>query len=634
MALGKHECVRPVFPFSAIVCNDAAKEALVCALTSPDINSVLICGPKGTGKSVLARSVSSIAGRKIVTLPLNATEDRIFGSIDLEKAMSEGKRRSSLSMLAEADKNILLVENLNIFPEYLTYQIMNAAEFRSNVVEREGISETYDCRFLLIATMNPDEGAMSEHLLDRFDICVFTSNIEDEDQREEIVRRRFLFEKDPLALMKEYSGKDSDTAELIRTAREKARFTRVPDGYCGAISNVCTELNVCGHRGDISVMNASCALAALDGRETANLDDLKKAAAMCLEHRRNDIPQDQEPPEPPENDDRDDEPEDDNDQNNDEDPPQDQEPPEPPEPPEDDDREQMPPPPMPDVDANEEVFEVGDAFRVIDYMPKNDGLKNKGRSGKHTESMSDDKTGRCIGYQIPKGRIEDVALCASICAAAPYQVIRDHSDLAIVMSKDDLREKVREKKRGNEILFLVDGSGSIGAQKRMVAVKGAILSMLKDAYQKRDTIGMAVFRTDHAEEVLPLTKSVLRAYKVLADIPTGGKTPLTHGLIKGYEILSKNSSANSRSVMVILSDGRCNVAYTPGVKPLDEMLSTARSLADKGMEFIVIDTETGRLRFGLALELCRALDGTYLCLEDLNAEYIASSVRSAMNKMN
>ena len=136
MALGKHECVRPVFPFSAIVGNDAAKEALVCALTSPDINSVLICGPKGTGKSVLARSVSSIAGRKIVTLPLNATEDRIFGSIDLEKAMSEGKRRSSLSMLAEADKNILLVENLNIFPEYLTYQIMNAAEFRSNVVER------------------------------------------------------------------------------------------------------------------------------------------------------------------------------------------------------------------------------------------------------------------------------------------------------------------------------------------------------------------------------------------------------------------------------------------------------------------------------------------------------------------
>jgi magnesium chelatase subunit D len=205
--------------------------------------------------------------------------------------------------------------------------------------------------------------------------------------------------------------------------------------------------------------------------------------------------------------------------------------------------------------------------------------------------------------------------------------------MAIVLKVDDLREKVREKKQGNSILFMVDGSGSIGAQKRMVAVKGAILSMLKDAYQKRDEIGMAVFRIDKAKELLPLTKSILKAYNVLAEIPTGGRTPLIHGLLKGHEILKDRVTKNASPVMVILSDGRCNVSFTPGMRSIEEMLMTARSLSESKIRFIVIDTEVGTLRFGLALELCRALNGTYLCLEDLNAEYIESSVRMVMREV-
>jgi magnesium chelatase subunit D len=208
--------------------------------------------------------------------------------------------------------------------------------------------------------------------------------------------------------------------------------------------------------------------------------------------------------------------------------------------------------------------------------------------------------------------------------------MRPHGAAAVVLRREDLREKVRQKKQGNHILFLVDGSGSIGAQKRMVAVKGAILSMLKDAYQKRDEIGMAVFRADRAEEILPLTRSTFEACRVLAEIPTGGRTPLTHGLLKGYEILGSGDRNGPRPVMVILSDGRCNVPYTPGTRPAEEMLSTARSLSEKGIRFVVIDTECGRLRFGLALELCRALKGTYLRLEDLSAERLEGSVRMAL----
>jgi magnesium chelatase subunit D len=628
--------LKQAFPFSAIVGNDNVKKALMCSLASPDINSILICGPKGTGKSVIARSVSSIVyDRHIVILPLNATEDQVFGGMDIEKTLKDGKKALSDSILLRSDKNLLLVENINLFPEHLLYQIMNVAGVHSNTVEREGISDTHDCDFLLIATMDPAEGGLSEHLLDRFDVCVFTSNIDDEELRGGIISRRLRYEADPDIFAEEHSKEDAQIAERIMKARARARFTRVPEGYCGAISQVCNELNVAGHRGDISVMNAACAIAALDDRDMTNLDDLKDAAAICLEHRRNDRSEDQQqpPPDPPQQDDEEEQPPEDNDDHPGENDDRDQDGQQDQQHDQEQDQEQTPLPPPPqssDEDAKEQVFSIGDTFKVIDYMPKSEKIPNTSKSGRHTQSRSNDKTGKCIGYRIPKGKVNDISLCASIRAAAPYQLLRDHDDMAIVLKMDDLREKVREKKQGNSILFLVDGSGSIGAQKRMVAVKGAILSMLKDAYQKRDEIGMAVFRTDRAEEILPLTKSILKAYNVLAEIPTGGKTPLVHGLLKGREILKDKATKDSHPVMIILSDGRCNVPYTSGMKPIDEMLSTARSLSQSNMKFIVIDTETGRIRFGLALELCRALNGTYLCLEDLNSEYIEHSVRLAM----
>ncbi len=618
------------FPFSAIVGNDRPKGALRCALSSQDISSVLICGPKGSGKTVLARSASGIGGRRTVTVPLNATEDGIFGGMDLEDTLRDGRIRASAGLLARADGNILLMENINLFPEHIVHQVLNVAETRASVVERDGISEYRESCFLLIATMDAEEGGLSDHLLDRFDICVFMDRIEDEALRAEIVGRRMAYESDPAGFSDRYAEAEAAVASEIERARSRVRFTRVPEGYCGAISEVCTRLNVAGHRGDIAVMNASCAIAALDDRDFANLDDLKEAAAICLEHRRNDPDesqeqqeqQEQDPPEPPEQQDEDDRRDDDE--------------PEPPTPPDerpDEETDQSPdlPPPVPPEPSQEEVFSIGDVYRVIDYMPKERVPQTGNRAGRHTETASNDLNGRCIGYRIPQGRVRDIALTASIRAAAPYQVLRDHSELAVVLKRDDLREKVRERRQGRNILFLVDGSGSIGAQKRMVAVKGAILSMLRDAYQKRDSIGMAVFRTDHAEEVLPLTRSILKAYHVLSEIPTGGRTPLTHGLIKGHEILREHISRDSSPVMVILSDGRCNVPYTQGMKPFDEMISTARALSESGIRFIVIDTEFGRLRFGMALDLCKALNGTYLKLEDLNADYIERSVRMVMD---
>lgn len=622
------------FPFSAIVGNGRAKGALVCALSFSEKVSMLICGPRGSGKSVLARSIPCICDdRDLVEIPLNATEDQIFGGMDIEDTIRDGRKRPSRSILSRSHGNILLMENINLFPQHIVHQILNVVETGTDVVEREGISEERECSTVFIATMDAEEGGISEHILDRFDICVFMERIEDEELRTAIVERRLAFESDPRSFIVGYSSMDSGIAESIRNARSKSRFTRVPEGYCNAISDVCNSLNVAGHRGDISMMNTSCVLAALDGRDSANLDDLKEAAAICLEHRRNDavdeVPPQEPPHEPPPEPQSDDDP---SDGSPDDGSTGEHEQPEPPETREETPEELRLPPPPDSTGAEEEVFSIGDTYRVIDYMSGERRPSHAERGGRHKGAVARDRTGRCVGYRLPNGRVEDVALVPSIRIAAPYQAVRDHSRLALVLERNDLREKVREKRQGRDILFMVDGSGSIGAQKRMVAVKGAILSMLKDAYQKRDSIGMAVFRMDRAEEVLPLTRSILKAYHVLAEIPTGGRTPITHALIKGHEILKGCESRDSRPVMVILTDGRSNVSFTRGVKPVDEMLGTARALADSGIRFIVIDTETGRPRFGLALELCRALDGTYLKLEDLNAEHIERSVRSVIDQ--
>lgn len=604
---------------------------------------MLICGPRGTGKTVLARSIEDISGgRSVISLPLGSTEDQVFGGLDVERTIHEGVKALSPSLLQRADGNILYADNVNLLPEHIVHQVLNAAEDGCFTVERDGISESFPTSFLFLASMDPDEGGLSDHILDRFDICVFLKCIDDEDERVEMVVRCMRFQRDPAAFIGSYAQETALIRQQVSEALGRSRFTRIPEGYCGAISEVCRQLNVSGHRGDIAVMNAARALAALDGRETANLDDLREAAAMCLEHRRNDSrdeergdrsddspeegegerqdPGDGAPDEGHEGSGGGEAPQGPGSDGDGEPPQQGQRAP---------DRSDGPPAPDPG-DAGSRVFEVGDAYEVIDYLQSIfEDSPASDVSSRRKGSAVRGPRGRCVGSCIPVGRPSDIALSASIRAAAPYQVIRDHSDLAVVLRGEDLRQKVREMSQGNDILFLVDGSGSIGAQKRMVAVKGAILSMLRDAYQNRDRIGMVVFRMDAAEEILPLTKSTALAYHVLQEIPTGGRTPLTRGLLKGYEVL-RGARKGARPVMVILSDGRCNVSFTPGKLPVDEMMATARSLSETGIRFIVIDTEAGRLRFGLALELSRALDGAYLRLEDLNAEHIERSVRKVM----
>jgi len=618
--------MRP-FPLSAVVGQEKVKTALLCALASDSINAVLIMGSVGTAKSTLARALDGVVpGRRIVNLPLNATEEQIIGGLDLEAALTTGAKRSLSSVLDRADGNILYVDGINLLPERLVHLIMDASTERRALVEREGVSCISECRFLLIGTMDPEEGELSPHLMDRFDICVGVEMADGIEERMEILRRRLRYDSDPAGLLEEYEQSEEELRRNVLAAREKTPYVLIPPGHYDAIARLCQDLGVQGHRGDIALARTVSALAALHGHDQITLEDLKEAVPLCLEHRRRDQSL-EEPPSPPEASPPP--------SAEDQEPNEGERPPERPEEPTEHDApdDNMPPPPS-NGKMDDKVFSVGSPFAVVDYLGEDRQRKAQTSAhGRRDRIITSDRSGRYTSFRMPQGRLHDLAFDASIRAAAPYQSSRHRNGLAVALEMSDLREKVRERKRGTRILFLVDASGSMGAQQRMVAVKGAILALLKDAYQKRDEVGMVSFRKDSAEVNLPMTRSVYMASRKLEEMPTGGRTPLVQGLAKGCEILRKDASPRSGCdpVMVILTDGRANVTMNGG-KPVQEALEFARKAAGTGIRFVVVDTGTGIPRLDLAQRLCMALEGTYFRLEELDANYLASSVKAIVGR--
>ena len=622
------ESLTPHFPLSALVEGQQAIDAISCGLCSKDIHSILIVGPPGTGKSVAARAAAGISGGKhAVELPPNATREQIFGAVDLESALTSGKKVISDSIMKRADGNILIADNINLLAAGTLHTLLNYVQEGEVMSEMEGTSLRERCDTLLIGTMDPSDGQLDEHMLDRFDICIYMTGLERESDRMEVIRRRLSYEKDPAGFISGYEQAEKQLTYRIRSADPGS--VKITTDYPKFITDICASMNVVGHRGDIAVLNTACALAALDGRLTAGMQDLKKAVDMCLQHRRHDdVPQ---PPPPPPTPQEPEEPED---------PPEEQEPPQ-----EQQDNEQPPPhseqeqqnsseeneesPSEQEKEGEEKIFGIGEEFRVADYIPPEKRTSRNTRSGRQDSSVSKDGTGRTIGYMIPFGKPRDISLTASIFVAAPKQKYRERKGMAIAITSDDLREKVRIRNKGTEVLFVVDGSGSMGAYSRMVAVKGAILSMLDDAYKKRDQVGLVVFRGKGAEEILPMTRSVYTAYQTLKEIPTGGKTPLNAGLRKGYEILKKAADSDTEPVMVIMTDGRGNVA-SDGRTADAELKKITKVLSDSGIRIIVVDTETGLLTFGRARSLAMAMEATYLKLEDLNAEHLSSSIKTAL----
>ncbi len=618
--------MRPHMPLMAMSEVSDIVDSFACLLCSDDVRTLLISGPSGTGKSVAARSITGICpDRELIEIPQGVTREQLFGSVDIEKAISTGKRVCMDSILGRADGNIIMVDDVNLLSEDVLMPLLNAVCEGAVRAELGGVSvdSALDC--ILIATMNPDEGTLDPHIMDRFDMYVTMGSVDDEDVRKRIVLNNLEYESDPIAFCRRYESDEAALRERIDSACVGG--VSVSDEYLGFISKICKEMYVDGHRGDVSVLNVACALSALNGRSHAGLDELKEAARLCLQHRRREPPEDSpEPPEQqqePDDDDETDEPRD-RDGDGQHDDPSDQQS----EPRDDHDgddgTEQQP------SEGGDTVFAIGDTFDVRDYVPPESRDNRNRKSGKRDMSRSTDRTGRAIGDRLPVGTPNDIALVASIRAAAPYQSIRDHDGMAVALRKEDLREKVRIRMKGTRLLFVVDGSGSVGAHDRMVAVKGAILSMLEDAYRRRDEVGLVIFKDSSAEEVLPMTRSVLTAYRHLQELPTGGHTPLIAGLRKGYEILSKEAEKGNEPVMVVLTDGRGNVGPDGGKQTPEQLQAVCDVLRDSGIRIIVVDTEVGLIRFGRSAVLSGLLDAEYTMLEDLDARTLSESIREAM----
>lgn len=618
------------FPFSAIVGMDDGKRALECALANPHIHAVLIRGGSGTAKTVLARSLSEIASRKVINCPLNITDEQLFGGLDVERTLKSGRPEMQPGILKRADGNILYIDDINLMERSMLSGLLDCVLGGNVRVERGPISASYPCDTVLIATMNPSDTDLSDHILDRFDLCAYVAPMEEKERRI-VLSRNTEFSNDPEGFCSRFADAQKTESERIERASRILPLVTVSDELLSVISELCVKVGADGIRGDLAMLNCSMALAALNGRDEVMKKDIEEAAVLCLPHRRNFVQPPPDSPEPPQ-----------------EEPPEEQEPDQPQEEPpeqqeendekEDDDQEDNEPPPEepPELPNLEEMmFEIGREFRVIDYLGKNERLpsRTKTRKGRRAMAKSADGTGRYARSRIPDGKTQDIAFDATLRAAAPYQRVRHSEDLSIVIEPQDLREKIRERRSGCTLLFLVDASGSLGVRKRMSTVKGAILSMLRDSYVKRDRIGLMAFRRDSADMILPPTKSVEYSYKRLEELPTGGKTPLGEALVRVNEYMTSYARCHigERCFIILVTDGRANVPLQPGTDANKEVQKLAEDLQIPHVGWIVVDAGVGFPHFDNAQKLAQTLGARYFKLEDLDADRFAEGVKTAID---
>ena len=672
------------FPFSAVVgCQPDALDdmglALILTAIAPEIGGVLVRGEKGTAKSTTVRGLAAVlppieayaadrfsidpdeatavspdgpfaadADRltrpvRLVELPVGATEDRVLGSLHLERALAHGKVEYEPGLLARAHRGILYVDEVNLLNDHLVDLLLDAAATGRATVERDSVSIEHAARFVLIGTMNPEEGELRPQLLDRFGLTVEVAAPRDPELRAEVVRRRMAFDVSPAAFAASYAVQEADLTARIEKARAALDAVELSDAALLLIAKVCAGFEVDGLRADIVTARTAVAHAAWAGRSTVTKADIRTAAILALPHRRRRNPFDApgldlelldrllgeddlpEPPDPaePGSPGRD-APVEDRDAN-------------------DSDRagdggaqdaersEGSVPPSERSEDwhAGTSVAEETRATAAQPYQPKLlrvDGL-GEGSDGRRSRSVS--RRGQVAGIA-PQGNGAGIHLVATLQAAAGAQSARGRSDGPVILRAEDLRQAVRIGQEANLVLFCVDASGSMAARKRMSAVKTAILSLLLDAYRRRDKVALVTFRGARADVVLPPTRSIDVAAARLDQVPTGGRTPLAAGLLEAARVIQRERlrDPRTRPLLVIVTDGRA----TDGADGVARSQQAADHLATLGITTVVVDSESGPLRFGLARQLAARLGAEHMPIGELSASVLteaATDKRSA-----
>ncbi|MFG2049008.1 VWA domain-containing protein [Micromonospora sp. NPDC048935] len=738
------------YPFSAVLGMADMRLALLLNAVSPAIGGVLVRGEKGTAKSTAVRALAAllppvrrVAGcrfgcdpaepdpacpdgphpadaaaetrpARLVELPVGAAEDRVVGSLDLEKALGEGVRAFEPGLLAAAHRGVLYVDEVNLLHDHLVDLLLDAAAMGRSHVEREGVSVSHAARFLLVGTMNPEEGELRPQLLDRFGLTVEVGASRDPAVRVEVVRRRLAADADPAGFAARWADADAEIAAQVAAARRRLPGVRLPDAALRQIAEVCAAFDVDGMRADIVTARTALAHAAWHGRERVTIDDVRVAARLALPHRRRRDPfdtpgldekrldealqraQDAHPDDP--------------DDSGPEDsgpagggpnggggpdgggprggggggdgadpgapgaagrsPARDGASP---------DGRADGPDGWPQGSADDRGADGGPQGsgddrgdgggpqgsgddRGDDGWPQGsaqdrggEGRNARPRGGRESAAGDDDPArggksqpvavprgglrarvltapgvgdgvpgrrsrartgrGRTTGARVPTGRVGALHLPATVRAAAPHQAARGRSTGPLRLRPDDVREAVREGREGNLVLFVVDASGSMGARQRMTAVKDAVLALLTDAYQRRDKVAVIAFRGAGARTLLPATSSVLAASTRLAELPTGGRTPLAEGLLAAADLLrlERLRDPKRRPLVLIVTDGRA----TAGQRPLDRAAAAAAALAATGAPCVVVDCEAGPVRLNLANRLATQLQAPRHELNDV-----------------
>lgn len=625
---------------------EKAKEAILLTLVNPFAGGLLLSGEKGTGKSTLVRAARELVDAPWVEIPISITEDRLFGSIDTEEAIRSGHKKLLPGLIDEADQGIIYIDDVNLLRDDLLSAVLNIREAGGYRLERDGLSEQRDTSFTVLAVMNPESGTLSASSLDRFGLFASTDEDFDDETRLEIIRRVLDYEKDGIAFRAKWQKETDELKEKIKDAREALKAVEVSPAMIQLAAVYTLKAHVAGHRADIYLIEAARAEAALEGRKYVLPKDLEKAAEFVLPHRMRkaedqqpEEPQPQEQQQPPENQEDQQQPEEDKgDENEFTHPPEAQPPQTNTEDSEDSSQDLNPENSKfsnPKGSSRERI-DAADLHVNLPPMwiePSKDRKPKKG-SGKRSLTMTDLMQGRYVRAEIPKSKTSDIAFDATLRAAAPYQKARPSNGCAVVIRKDDLRSKVREKRTGNIFLFVVDASGSMGARERMKTVKGVIFKILLDAYQKRDRVGMVAFRKKQAEVLLPVTRSVDFAQKKLASMPTGGKTPLAKGLLKAEDVLDMlyRQDANQDPVVILITDGRATSPLNKGTNPVTDAMEEAKRIGRRHIPVAVIDTESGFIKLGLAKKLAKAMGASYFQVDKISEDQLLHIWRTAANR--
>jgi len=659
-------------PFTAIIGQEQMKLALILNAINPRIGGVLIRGEKGTAKSTAVRALASVLPEigvvcgcpfscdpadsdhlcpacreriaeagvpgesdttrrhvRVVTLPLGATEDRVVGTLDLKRAIKEGIAALDPGILAAAHRGILYIDEVNLLDDHVVDILLDAAAMGVNTIEREGISVSHPAKFILVGTMNPEEGELRPQLLDRFGLMVSVEGITDPEGRMAVIAAAEGWDADPKQTEADHLRKLEELRTAIIEAQERLPDIKVDEVLVRKIVDACLALGISTHRAEITVVRTARTIAAFRGRTDVLPEDIREAMALALPHRMRKKPFEEpkvnqeilddmipdDPDDPEEPDDSQDEQESEPTESDDEHEEQ------------EDGGEGSASPPQ----GMNRQHEIGDRVSTAPVWDAQDSDRDmrKTARGRRISTPTTDPRGRRTTTS-PASEYRSLALDATLRAAAPHQQSRNRNGCAVVIHDEDLRQARRTGKAEVACVFVVDASGSMGAQERMEAAKGAVLSLLEDAYVNRDRVGLVAFRGDSADVLLPLSRSPDLAFRQLTDLPTGGRTPLASGLMKGMELLQRERTKKREilPMMMLISDGRANAGSGP---IREEIRNVSNAIARSGIRTVIIDTEAVSSRQPLALGYCREIamntGGRYYALNDLSAGSVEEIAR-------